>query len=269
MAARPNYIFSHYLINGTIFDENVIEHTMCVSIFSKSFVWNVSHSKKKWARYHQKCAFVITWSTNFSCQILTNLSFSRHIFEKYEHSVLLAPLTNSTYFNTHVSSSGDIKTRCFQYCYWTKTVGLCTTDMNESFENPRQFGRSWGRKTGNCSEGQTPRIPFWLRDTLLVVHKSRPLPCWIKVKKESHYRPGEALRIPGGWGFQVSRQSAHEGGKFVSPTHRSPLPLGNIPGTYFCYGLSRPQAHSAARRIMSKKKFQWHNRESNPRPSEL
>ena len=24
--------------------------------------------------------------------------------------------------------------------------------------------------------------------------------------------------------FQISRQSAHEGGKVVSPTHRSPLP---------------------------------------------
>jgi len=29
------------------------------------------------------------------------------------------------------------------------------------------------------------------------------------------------------------RQSAHESGK-VSPTHRPPLPPGNIPGTHFC-----------------------------------
>ena len=26
----------------------------------------------------------------------------------------------------------------------------------------------------------------------------------------------------------------HEGGKIVSPTHRPPLPPGNIPGTHFC-----------------------------------
>jgi len=27
---------------------------------------------------------------------------------------------------------------------------------------------------------------------------------------------------------------AHESGKIVSPTHRTPLPPGSIPGTHFC-----------------------------------
>jgi hypothetical protein len=52
--------------------------------------------------------------------------------------------------------------------------------------------------------------------------------------KQTHYRPWQALRVPGGWDSQILRQSTHEGGKVVSTIHRPPLPPGNILGTHFC-----------------------------------
>jgi hypothetical protein len=56
--SAPLYnIFPHYLINGTILKE-VIEHEMCVLIFSTTFFQKVFHSKN-WMGYW-KCILVFT-----------------------------------------------------------------------------------------------------------------------------------------------------------------------------------------------------------------
>ena len=86
----------------------------------------------------------------------------------------------------------------------------------------------------------------------------------IKIK-HSLYRPGQALGVPGVWGYQTSRKEAHESGKVASPSH----PPGNNPETHFGYRLSRPQGHGASGRIKSMKNFDYHHRESKPRPSGL
>jgi hypothetical protein len=51
------------------------------------------------------------------------------------------------------------------------------------------------------------------------------------IKKLSLYKSVgvQEVEAPG-----VSRQSAHEGGKVVRPTHRPPLPQGDTTGTPFC-----------------------------------
>jgi hypothetical protein len=80
-------IFLHYLINGTIFEKKkrVPGHKMCVLIFSTTFVWNISHSKKNWARYIEKCILVFMQSTRYSCLVLMKLEFSRQVFEKHSN----------------------------------------------------------------------------------------------------------------------------------------------------------------------------------------
>ena len=38
--------------------KKITEHKMFILIPSATFVWNISHSKKKWARYDKKCILV-------------------------------------------------------------------------------------------------------------------------------------------------------------------------------------------------------------------
>ena len=61
----------------------------------------------------------------------------------------------------------------------------------------------------------------------------------------------------GGWGSQISRHVAHEGGQLVSPMYCPPLPPppGSIPVTYFFQVLSWPLGHSVSCLIMSVKYF--------------
>ena len=79
--------------------------------------------------------------------------------------------------------------------------------------------------------------------TLLLLLLQLP---WTVTVKQSLYSPGKALRVPGGWGSEISRQSAHKGGKVSRPTRRPPLPHKKI--SWYSFLLE-----ATAGRIMSMK----------------
>jgi hypothetical protein len=89
----------------------------------------------------------------------------------------------------------------------------------------------------SCKDDKHRDITVISRAQVLIVKekKCNVIPIkGIKMVKQFLYRRKEALRVPAGCGFQISRQSAHEGGKVVSPTHRPPLPPVSIHGSHFC-----------------------------------
>jgi len=97
-AMRMHHIVICGLIGSTIFFHSiskndmiwqgvgVSEHKMCNLIFCTTFIWNISHSKKKWASYYHKCTYIgLHVKYHHSCQILMELESSWKIFKKYSN----------------------------------------------------------------------------------------------------------------------------------------------------------------------------------------
>jgi len=74
-------MFFHFVSNMPRFSNRVTEYKMCFFIFSTTFVWRISLSKKNWGPYDQKCILVSMWGTGYSCPSETSL-FST-FFAKY------------------------------------------------------------------------------------------------------------------------------------------------------------------------------------------
>jgi hypothetical protein len=67
----------------------------------------------------------------------------------------------------------------------------------------------------------------------------------------SRNRPSVAQRVTEALGSQIFKSLGTL--RLGRLTHRAPLPPGNVPGTHFCYRMSRPQGHGAFGRTLSLK----------------
>jgi len=106
----------------------VIEHRMCVLISYATFLWNISHFKKNWARCDQKC-ILVKESSRFSFPILMKLGFSRQFFEKY-----------STIKFHENPSSGSRVLPCQRTCMTNLIVAPCNfaNSPKYSFKNHKR-----------------------------------------------------------------------------------------------------------------------------------
>jgi hypothetical protein len=79
-------IFISYLINGAIF-EKVIDHKICFDLLY-NVVWNISHSKKSWARYMERdisrCMTKnLYWSSGKTLIILVQVLWNLKFLERF------------------------------------------------------------------------------------------------------------------------------------------------------------------------------------------
>jgi len=105
--------------------KKVTEHKMCVLILSTNFVWNISHSKKKWARYDKKNIYIDlhakypSFFSDFNEAWIFSQIFGKKIL-KYGISWKSVPLEPSCLMRTdgQTNRHDEANSRFSQFCYY-------------------------------------------------------------------------------------------------------------------------------------------------------
>jgi len=74
-------VFSHFISQRARFSENKILERKCLFWIFLRIFWNISHSKRNWARYDKKCLLVFKERSHFFYPILIKYEYFGHIFE--------------------------------------------------------------------------------------------------------------------------------------------------------------------------------------------
>ena len=104
---RPIWLchsFLHYLINGMIFGTKLL-NIKCVLIFSTTFVWKISHSKKNSARYH-KC----TRSSRDVPVILARFEWILNFLDRFSKNTQISIFVTILSVGAHCSIRTDGRT---------------------------------------------------------------------------------------------------------------------------------------------------------------
>jgi hypothetical protein len=117
--------------------KKVIDHKMCVFIFSTTFVWNISHPKNNSARYYHKCTQISMQSTRYPCQILNALKcwqFSKNT--QLSNFMKIRPVEVEFFHvggHTHTHTHDEANSRVSQF--------------SERASKRRRHSRIWNRRT--------------------------------------------------------------------------------------------------------------------------
>ena len=91
---------------------------MCVLIFCTIFIWNVIHTEKNSARYHE-CTYVFMPIALYSCQILTKLEIFCTEFRKTViHKSMKIRIVGAELFHAdgRTDRHGEANSRLLQFC---------------------------------------------------------------------------------------------------------------------------------------------------------